>query len=409
MAIICVVAGHCIPFLTWDGVHSGWVLYSLMPNSTVFFVFIAGFLFQHLSGKFEYRDYIKKKSLNVLLPYLVLSLLVIMVRSLLTHDGIFDPVHLSHWSTFARTLSWALLTGGHTMLQLWFIPMIALFYLLAPALLWADRDGRFYRLLPVLLAVTILVHRPANTDHILQSCAYFLPVYIYGMWFSRHHQLAMSWHGRWLAALLTLVTALTWLEVDVLEACRVHRFAAMFSTEHGTVDTNAVQKLLLCGVLLVILRRFDNVLRRRLSYLAEVSFGIFFLHGSFIKILNRYLVSSRRDAPTGSLLLFGLAVTVTLALSMGCVWLARNLLGRYELCHRLLNGPFQLSAGIPNKSLTLIGFPGDSAQIAGDPEVCFESGAGRAPGSTRAPAGDKGLPPVPRTPSPPAALFLAAL
>ncbi len=137
MAIIFVVAGHCTPLFNWDGLHSGWVLYSLMPNSTVFFVFIAGFLFQHVSGKFEYRDYIKKKSLNVLLPYLVLSLAVIMVRSLLTHDGIFDPVNVSHWSTFARTVSWALLTG-HTMLQLWFIPMIALFYLLAPALLWLD-------------------------------------------------------------------------------------------------------------------------------------------------------------------------------------------------------------------------------------------------------------------------------
>ena len=329
MAIIFVVAGHCLSLFNWDGILSGGVLYSLMPNSTVFFVFIAGFLFQHLSGKFEYRDYIKKKSLNVLLPYLVLSLPVIIIRSL-THDGVFDPINLSHWPTFARTASWALLTGGHTMLQLWFIPMIALFYLVAPALLWVDRDGRFYRLLPVLLAVTTLVHRPSNTDHILQSCAYFLPVYIYGMWFSRHHERAMYWHGRWLAALLTLVTALTWLEVTFLKRAGFIASAAMFSTEHGTVDTNAVQKLLLCGVLLVILRRFGNVLRPQLSYLAEVSFGIFFLHGFFIKILHLYLVSSRQVAPTGSFLLYGLAVTVTLALSTGCVWLARNLLGRYS-------------------------------------------------------------------------------
>lgn len=330
MAIIFVVGGHCVSLFNWDGAHSGWVLYSLMPNSTVFFVFIAGFLFQHLSGKFEYRAYMKKKSLNVLLPYLVLSLAVILVRSLLTHDGIFHPGNLSHWSTFARTVSWALLTGGHTMLQLWFIPMIAVFYLLAPALLWVDRDGRFYRLLPVLLAVMILVHRPANTDHIWQSCAYFLPVYIYGMWFSRHHERAMAWHARWLAALLTLATALLWLEVTFLKRAGFIASAAMFSTEHGTVDTNAVQKLLLCGVLLVILRRFGNVLRRQLSYIAEVSFGIFFLHGFFIKMLELYLVSSRHFAPAGSLLLYGLVVTVTLALSMGCVWLARNLLGRYS-------------------------------------------------------------------------------
>ncbi len=151
----------------------------------------------------------------------------------------------------------------------------------------------------------------------------------------------MAWHDRWLAALLTLVTALTLIEMTVLKRAGFIASAAMFSTEHGTVDTNGVQKLLLCGVLLVILRRFGNVLSRQLSYLAEVSFGIFFLHGFFIKILHLYLVSSRQVAPTGSLLLYGLAVASDAGPFHGLRVVDQEVTGALQpLCHRLLNGPF---------------------------------------------------------------------
>src|ERR1035438_1198168 len=66
LAIIFIVAAHCIALFDWASIP--WqrhLVLSLIPNGTVFFVFIAGFLFQHLSYKFEYRRYLKSKLQNV--------------------------------------------------------------------------------------------------------------------------------------------------------------------------------------------------------------------------------------------------------------------------------------------------------------------------------------------------------
>src|SRR5208282_4478617 len=106
------------------------------------------------------------------------------------------------------------------------------------------------------LLLTLSVHRPLDVDHIWQSCAYFLPVYLYGMWFSHYRDRVLAWHDRWLPALLVLVTGVVWFEVGYLQRPGAIFSASMFSTENGGIDTNALQKLLFCGILLVLLRRF---------------------------------------------------------------------------------------------------------------------------------------------------------
>jgi surface polysaccharide O-acyltransferase-like enzyme len=323
VAILFVVAGHCLYLFEWE--RTRWqdqLIASLMLNGTVLFVFVAGFLFQYLGHKFEYRRYLKNKLQNVLLPYIIVSLPILMVQAV-RHSGTFDPTYRHHWPTVIANIAWSLVTGSHILIPYWFIPMIALFYLLAPALLWIDRDGRFYYFLPVLLAVTVCVHRPTDLDDIWQSCAYFLPVYLYGMWFSRHRDRVMAWHDRRLPALLTLVAGLAWIEVTYFPRAGFLQSAALFSTENGIVDTNAVQKLLLCGILLVLLRRFGKVLDSKLRHLADVSFGIYLLHMFGIYFLH-VVVLNGRVAPVVGLWEFWLAVAAVVALCVGGLWVAKQ-------------------------------------------------------------------------------------
>ena len=42
----------------------------VFSGGTALFIFISGFLFQHLSGKYEFKNYMSKKWTNVILPYL---------------------------------------------------------------------------------------------------------------------------------------------------------------------------------------------------------------------------------------------------------------------------------------------------------------------------------------------------
>lgn len=327
VAILFIVAGHCVYLFEWETIR--WqehLIQSLMQNGTVLFVFVAGFLFQHLSYKFDYRRYLKSKLLNVILPYVMVSLPMITVQAM-TGRGAFDPVFTQHWPTVAQNVAWSLLTGYH-ILPFWFIPMIAVFYLLAPALLWIDRDGRLYYLLPGLLTITIFVHRPSDMTHIWHSCAYFLPVYLFGMWFSHHRDRVMAWHDRWLPILLVLLAGLVWLEVGFYQRGGAIGSSYLFSTENGILGTNALQKLLLCGVLLVLLRRFGDFFDRKLHYMAEVSFGIYFLHMYFIQGYTRFVAGE--IFPAASLLRYVLAVTTVVVLSMLCLWLVKRVLGKHS-------------------------------------------------------------------------------
>jgi surface polysaccharide O-acyltransferase-like enzyme len=215
-------------------------------------------------------------------------------------------------------------------LHFWFIPMVAIFYLLAPLLHWIDRDGRPYYLLPLLLTVTVCVHRPTDFDNILQSCAYYLPVYIYGMWFSRNRERLLAWHDRWLPALFAMVAGLVWLELGYLQQAGYISSAAMFSTENGIVDINVLQKLLLCGVLLVVLRRLGEGLHRKLRPLADASFGIYFLHLYFVKGWAHFM--GRQTAPGEGLWHYWLALAVVVTVCVGYPWFGTQVmsrLGRY--------------------------------------------------------------------------------
>src|ERR1019366_3460625 len=118
LAIALVVAAHCISLFDWG--HLGWqnqLIQSLIPNCTVFF--ISGFLFQHLSHKFEYRRYLKSKLQNVLLPFVIVSLPMIAAQAV-NQSGAFDPTCIHHWPTAAQNVAFSLLTGYHIMIPFWF-------------------------------------------------------------------------------------------------------------------------------------------------------------------------------------------------------------------------------------------------------------------------------------------------
>ena len=81
IAILFVVGGHIL--LSWpENEHplAKDVLYSIWQNGTVLFVFIAGYLFQYLIGKYRTFDYWKKKLRYVILPYLLISGPAIIIR-----------------------------------------------------------------------------------------------------------------------------------------------------------------------------------------------------------------------------------------------------------------------------------------------------------------------------------------
>ena len=65
LAILLIVAGHTMQFGE-AGSLTERLSFEVFCGGTALFIFISGFLFQHLSAKYEFKNYMSKKWTNVI-------------------------------------------------------------------------------------------------------------------------------------------------------------------------------------------------------------------------------------------------------------------------------------------------------------------------------------------------------
>lgn len=325
IAIVAVVATHVIDHTDWSQVPPlrRSVATCVFQNGSVLFVFIAGLLFQYLSAGFSFRKYLSSKLRFVIVPYLLASTPTLL-HQYVRRFGIFAP-NVYH-GNLAETLVRALVRASHLPRPFWFIPMIALFYLLAPAFLWLDRRARLYLLvIPASLVIAGFAHRPLALAKPLHAFVYFLPSYLAGMAAGRYQTVMNRWLVRpWLRWTLTVVS----LGFILLETVVLQRSGALWSEEMFqrplTFDVNQISKLVLTLALLAWLATAPKLLHRSLFLLGEVSFGVFFVHEYVLLVMDRLLGDT--VAGTIPLLLFGTAVTT--AVSVAFVWTIKRITGK---------------------------------------------------------------------------------
>jgi probable poly-beta-1,6-N-acetyl-D-glucosamine export protein len=288
LAITLIVAGHAlyVPEVAEPVGLDFLLIASTLQNGTVLFVFIAGFLFEHLSRGFAYGRYLRRKTTNVLIPYLVLSAPVIVYRIMTDYDEAFIPDWVLSGSEFEAAVFY-LLTGRH-LLGYWFIPMIALFFLAAPVMLWLRDRWWLPALVAALFFVSAVIHRPEHNLDPFHSFIYFLPAYLFGIWFSANRDLALAFAVR-VAPLLAAAIVLTILYRAL--AVQDHGLYASpgLLSPTGDIDLLWIQKMMLCPLALVLLRRGGDRLPQQLGIVATTSFGIYFLHPYALLFVSRYI------------------------------------------------------------------------------------------------------------------------
>lgn len=327
VAIVAVVATHVLfefdwrPEVLWEFKLS----LSLMQNGTVLFVFVAGLLFQHLAHRFSYRTYLWSKCKFVLLPYLLVSLPYVWLQYV-RQFGIFGPGIERRFESPLLHAAGMYLSGAQMPIPLWFVPMIALFYLAAPLFLWVDANPRRYWAIVPLLILASFVHRPQNHVMLRQSFVYFLPVYLCGMWTSRYMTQVMPWVRRLLVPGLMVMVGLTAFEVITRQRPGAIESAAAFSTERGVFDVNIYTKLGLSFALLYWLQSCPKWLAKLLDPLASASFGIFFVH-FYIVYFARDVRRWAAAAWPGTFLSVACYTAIVVVLSVVLVWGLRKALG----------------------------------------------------------------------------------
>lgn len=264
VAMILIVLLHSVPSFNWsEQPLTEAVLNALLNQSSMFFFFISGYLFYHLSPKFEYSTYLRRKAATILVPYLVVSVPALLV-------SLFIIPQVGMWDWFYELPVWQqtilfLLTGKH-LAPLWFVPTIILFYIAAPLFVRWGASRNSYWLLPPLLLLAALIGPDGPTGP-LQKAAYLLPAYASGIFISRYRAEVAAATRRYLHFIAMALCILVLLLIAEVE---------------GPLDLLILFKLISCPVILLALKKFGTHAPSWASVVASLSFGIYFVHGYVI-------------------------------------------------------------------------------------------------------------------------------
>jgi hypothetical protein len=275
LAIIFVMLSHVEPLRQLKGI--GEFAYFTIGDATTWFVFISGYLFYYIEYKrFEYLGYLAKKLKYVILPYLVFSIPAIGA-GLLAHRA-----QLLDLSPFAY-VTWNLVVGGAVVEPMWFIPMITLFFLASWAFHRLAGGMLIYPATVVGLTISLFSARPVNDMNPFLSFVHFAGFYLLGILAAKTTPLidrVNDSRASWLPIILGLSGFLlaAWLH-NPDEGGSVGFFA-----KWGSFNILQFGKLCLLISVFFFLGRYVNIRNKFLGYMAEISFGLFFIHGFFMLV-----------------------------------------------------------------------------------------------------------------------------
>ena len=266
-------------------------------NGTVLFLFIGGFLFQHLShAQFDFKKYIEQKFKVIMLPYIIISIPLIILRlnthfvSLSLPNGFDDRSVLYKFFYF-------LLTGAH-MPPFWFIATIVLFYLSAPFLHALD-NPRFYNyVFPFVLLISFFTYRPEHNANPPMSYVHYLPIYVLGMWTSAYKEKIMDYSRPILYVCVALYVVLCALDLTGnISLSREISFEDVMYDGFLSFNIYIFKAVVLCFMLMLLLYEFANKHVPALHILGDYSFGIFFVHYIFISVSRKAIEHLGYEVP----------------------------------------------------------------------------------------------------------------
>ena len=285
LAILLILAGHTMQIGAVGSLTRA-VSREIWAGGTVLFVFIAGFLFEYLSHKFEYKDYLSKKWTNVILPYIFTAIPGIILCFAM-------PV--AYGNPFAEynplvQIGVFLTTGRVHNVPAWFIPMIVIFFFLSTLLLKAEKKGILFKLLPIALVVTCIFPRQdiepymvADFDfwgkysaylmYVLHGFVHFFSSYVGGMYLAANiDKVDKMYSWRHLLLVATILTAI----VDV------------YLLQNFGVSNGSVSKIFFTVWSLVMLKHYNDFFDKHprinsfMDICAKYSFGLFFIHWYYV-------------------------------------------------------------------------------------------------------------------------------
>ncbi len=279
----------------------------------MYFLFISGFLFTHLSANFNAVRYYKTKLLYVLLPYTLFSTLVFVVK----HPGAISSGDPSWLGGLAQTLWHGTAVGSY-----WYVPFVAVLFLVSPLLLRIPPKP--FRWLCTLASPLPLLGTRTG-DMTPPQFMYFFPVYLLGCLAATDYPAFVRFvrTHRW-----SLVGAVV-LSSTVIAA--LHTRSYYIGWINVTESSFYVQKISVCCLVLGALRRWEKHDIPLLGTIATYSFALYFTHPLVGCLAVRSLMyRAVPDVPVLLWIASFVFVLLLLAGDLALCALARRALGRWS-------------------------------------------------------------------------------
>lgn len=268
----------------------------LFHDSTIYFMYISGFLFAYLAARLDPLRYYKNKVFNVLLPYLFISVLTLFGESV--YKGALFSASAGLDEAFVGGVRAVL--SGTAQAPFWYIPFVSLIFIISPLLLKMPLLQNKYFMITVSLLP--LFGTRTSTDISPGQYVYFLPVYLQGMYVALNYDRFLAVAERrkgWVAgAALCSSLLVLWLHVHPLSYGMFNLSEAVFY----------IQKLSLGALVLLLLRKYEHREAPLFDQIAKYSFSIYFVHTLV------WLVFSA----SGLHAVFGESVPLVFVGSLGC-------------------------------------------------------------------------------------------
>lgn len=317
MAILFVVLSH-MPSLGLTGdIYRYWA--SFVQNGTAFFIFIAGYLYWHLIDRYEYKQYLLSKFKNVLIPYFIIMTITVVAIYILSLFDIYsvDYAKNADYRVFidnpfyVNGFVWHYLKGGAINVSLWFIPMIALFFVFSYVIKKISESRFFYFYVLTFLLITFLSDKGvwAHSQFI-----HYLGVWLFGICCKKHEN--FIYNNAIKISIITIIPSLMFV-------CLV----AEYPDSH--VNFSEVQKFFSIMFFLSFFMYLETIGMKIgvLDVLAKYSFGIFFIHFYFL-MFSSIIFDKILKLEAGPLYVMAFFTTLVFSLSV-CI-LVKRILPRYS-------------------------------------------------------------------------------
>ena len=282
-AILNVVGAHAWSFMIfWTGGLTApgldWLFWSaetIFHGSTLYFAIISGILFTRILKGKSWKQFFQSKFTNVLLPYIVTTLLLTAYYWQLAVQN----EAVNHTLTDYLTAASLNVLNGKADIHLWYIPVLLVMFTLTPLL--AQLHTRSPAIVYLLALTPLLVSRSPFPDFLMpQSFIYFIGAYVLGMLLGEHYDRTKSFVARHKLMLIT-ITLVTSGALFLLYVVN-YQPGSVYSLRQTLVY---VQKLTICLLVLYWLSEREAKLPHWLHTLGSYAFSIFFLHVIFIGLV----------------------------------------------------------------------------------------------------------------------------